>query len=73
MIDGSRHAVMFTVVAHEDTGATELDRQASQVWDRKFADSACTGRVRVPRPISSKPHPTMSRHVIHTYEGVMWD
>lgn len=73
MTSATRNAVMFTIVAHEDTGATELDQRASAVWDRKFADSSCAGRVRVPRPISSEPHPTMRRHVLHTYEGVMWE
>ncbi|MDH6283118.1 hypothetical protein [Prescottella agglutinans] len=73
MITRSRHAVMFEIVAHEDTGATELDQRASEAWDRKFIASGCAGRVRVPRAVSSEPHPTMHRHVVHTYEGVMWD
>ncbi|MDH6678458.1 hypothetical protein M2284_002661 [Rhodococcus sp. LBL1] len=73
MIDRSRHAVMFEIVAHEDTPATELDQQASEVWDGKFTGSGCAGRVRIPRTISSEPHPTMRRHVVHTYEGVMWE
>ncbi|NKR92252.1 hypothetical protein GS483_08960 [Rhodococcus hoagii] len=73
MINTTRHAVMFTIAAHENTGTTELDQQASVVWDREFADSGCADRVRVPRPVSSEPQPTMRRHVVHTYEGVMWE
>ncbi|MBM4590291.1 hypothetical protein [Prescottella equi] len=57
MIDGSRHAVMLEIVAHEDTDETELDRQAAEAWDREFAASACTGRVRVPRPTLSEAQP----------------
>lgn len=73
MINTGRHAVMFTIVAHEDTSVAELDERAGEVWDRRFADSNCSGRVAVSRVISSEPHPTMPRHVTHTYEGVMWD
>ncbi|MGO4204822.1 hypothetical protein AB4Z09_24390 [Rhodococcus sp. TAF43] len=73
MINKTRHAVTFTIVAHEDAHAAELDEHASGTWDRMFADSDRAGRVGVPRIVSSKPHPTMTRHIIHTYEGVMWD
>ena len=72
MINATRHAVTFTIAAHEDTRTTEIDQQASEVWDRTFASSNWSGRVRVPRPVASEPHPTMRRHVLHTYEGVMW-
>lgn len=73
MINTGSRSVSFTIAAHEDTHVTELDDRAGEVWDREFADSGCAGRVRVPRLVSSEPHPTLPRHVVHTYEGVMWE
>ncbi|GAA4475304.1 hypothetical protein GCM10023094_12500 [Rhodococcus olei] len=65
--------VTFTIEAHEDTPATELDLRAENEWDRLFAASDHAGRVRIPRPVSSHPHPSSERVVVHTYEAVMWD
>lgn len=73
MISTGRHAVTFVIEVHEDTAAAELDRRAEAEWDRLFAASEHTGRVRVPRLVSSRPHPHRARVVVHTFDGVMWD
>ncbi|EME22628.1 hypothetical protein [Rhodococcus triatomae] len=73
MISKGRYSVTFVIEAQEDTPAAEIDRRAESEWDARFAATLHTGRVRIPRPISSRPHPTATRTVLHTYEGVMWD
>jgi hypothetical protein len=73
MIPNGRYSVVFSITAHEDTPAGEVDQQALDHWERTFAASNCTGRVRVPRPIATLPDPQRARHLEHRYEGVMWD
>ncbi|WP_255029207.1 hypothetical protein [Rhodococcus sp. GA1] len=73
MVPNGRYAVMFSITAHEDTPACEVDQQALEHWERTFAVSNCTGRVRIPRPVAALPDPQRPRHIEHRYEGVMWD
>lgn len=68
-----RRTVTITVVAHEDTSTAELDRRASETWDRIYESSTHKARTKFPRWISGVPHSDMSRHLVHTYEGTMWD
>lgn len=73
MATNGRHVVMFSITAHEDTCATEVDERALDEWDRRFTASSCTGRVQLPRPVAAEPDPSRLRHIVHHYEGVMWE
>ncbi|UZF45726.1 hypothetical protein [Rhodococcus rhodochrous] len=73
MVANGRHVLMFSLTAHEDACATEVDARALDEWDRRFAASSCTGRVQLPRPVATEPDPSRLRHIVHHYEGVMWE